>query len=179
MSTRTLMTLQQFFDLPEDDSGWTYELDRGELIKMPPSAAKHELVKNTIAELLMPFVRSKKLGRILVETGFTLDPESWRRPDVSFLRHDRVAKLDPDEPLDGAPDLAIEVVSPSDSKRVLNKKVRHFLDTGTAEVWMVYPDSREVNVISTQGGRWLGVEETIESPVLPGLSIPVRSLFED
>ncbi len=179
MSTRTLMTLQQFFDLPEDDSGWTYELDRGELIKMPPSAAKHELLKNKIARLLAPFVERANLGLVLVETGFTLDPESWRRPDVSFLRHDRVAKLDPDEPLEGAPDLAIEVVSPSDSKRVLNKKVRHFLDTGTAEVWMVYPDSREVNVVSTQGERWLGVEETLESPVLPGLSLPVRSLFED
>jgi Uma2 family endonuclease len=173
------MTLQQFFDLPEDDSGWTYELDRGELIKMPPSAAKHELLKNKIARLLAPFVERAKLGLVLVETGFTLDPESWRRPDVSFLRSNRVAKLDPDEPLEGAPDLAIEVVSPSDSKRALNKKVRHFLDMGTAEVWMVYLDSREVNVISTQSERWLGVEETLESPVLPGLSLPVGSLFED
>jgi Uma2 family endonuclease len=179
MSTRTLMTLQQFFDLPEDDSGWTYELDRGELIKTPPSVAKHELMKNWIAELLMPFAEKATLGVVLVESGFTLEPESWRRPDVSFLCRDRVTKLDLDEPLAGAPDLAIEVVSPSDSQRRLTHKVQHFLETGTTEVWIVYPDSREVNVISTQSERWLGFEETIESPVLPGLSLPVRSFFED
>ena len=173
------MTLQQFFDLPEDNSGWTYELDRGELIKTPPSVARHELMKNWVAELLIPFVERAKLGVVLVESGFTLDPESWRRPDVSFLCRDRVTRLDLDEPLVGAPDIAIEVVSPSDSQRMLTHKVQHLLEAGAAEVWMVYPDSREVNVVSTQGERWLGVEETLDSPVLPGLSLPVRSLFED
>jgi len=180
MSTKTLTTLQQFYELPEDESGYTYELDRGELIKMPPSPAKHERIKNRIAKLLILALQKSDLGEVLVETGFEIDSESWRRPDVSFIGKERVKQIDDEKPLAGAPDIAIEVYSVSDSIRILNRKVRHFLETGSQAVWVIYPNSKEVNIISKTADTWLGEGDTLESPdLLPGLSIPVRKLFED
>lgn len=179
MSTKTLITLEEFFRMPEDDTGYTYELDRGELIAMPPSAAKHEIVNNRIAEVLILFLQGKSLGTVLTETGFTIDPESWRRPDVSFVRAERLRQIDREKPLEGAPDLAVEVYSPSDSMRVLTRKVRHYLETGVKAVWVVYPDPREVQVVEPAGERWLGEADVLDAPeILPGFSIPVKSLFE-
>src|SRR5713226_8562698 len=114
MSTKTLTTLRQFYELPDDDSGYTYELDHGELIKMPPSPAKHERIKNRIAKLLILALQKLDLGEVLVETGFEIDLESWRRPDVSFIGKERVKQIDDEKPLAGAPDIAIEVYSVSD-----------------------------------------------------------------
>ncbi len=115
----------------------------------------------------------------MTEAGFEMQEESWRRPDVCFVRAEKFVGIDRKKPLVGAPDLVVEVVSPSDSKRVLARKVEHFLQEGTQVAWVVYPDSQEVNVITKTANRWLGPDDTIDEPsLLPGFSEPVRSLFE-
>jgi Uma2 family endonuclease len=179
MSTKTLLTLEQFFELPESDQGVTYELDEGELIVMPPSPAKHERIKNRIARILNRLLNDKGLGEVHVESGFVLDAESWRRPDVAFIRSERLRQIDNEKPFQGSPDLAIEVYSPPQSRGQLARKVQHFLEAGTQTVWVVYPDTKEVNVLASSGERWLGEEDTLEAPELvPGFSVVVRELFQ-
>ena len=108
------VTAQQLAIMPDD--GYRYELVRGEIRKMAPSFEEHGLVSANVAGDLIPYVRRNGLGRVIIaETGYLLesDPDTVRAPDVSFIRQDRVSP--PGERrsfVQGAPDLAIEVLSP-------------------------------------------------------------------
>lgn len=174
MGVKTLITFEQFSQLPEDEN--KYELDRGELITLPPNAAEHEYVKNRIARLLDRFVDSQHLpGMVYSESGFAVDPESYRIPDVAYRR---TIQRGP-QPLTGAPDLAIEVHSTSDSPRYISRKIAHLRETGTHTVWVVYPQFQEVHVVDPSGERWLTAADTLEAPeLLPGFSLPVSKLFD-
>jgi Uma2 family endonuclease len=136
-----------------------------------------------IYDLLNNWLERRPLGEIFFpDTGFVLsrEPATLRGPNLSFLRQDRVGRMDPDRNVEGAPDLAIEVVSPSDSAQALNKKVDQYLRSGAQSVWVVYPYIRQVHVHTAQGVRKLAAEEILEQPdLLPGFSAPVRTLFED
>ena len=82
--------------------------------------------------------------------------------------------------IQGAPDIAVEVISPSDSASHLQKKVGEYLDAGSHAVWVVYPDTREVHVFGPTGAvRVLKGADTLEIPdLLPGLSIPLAAIFD-
>jgi Uma2 family endonuclease len=179
-TTHTLLTLEAFSKLPEYDerTGERYELDHGELITLPPQPRIHEIVKNLIGQLLMFFLRDHGLaGQVLIESGYVLDEDSWRRPDVSYVR--RKLQGSWDEPLEFAPDLSIEVVSPSDSEPALKRKADHFLASGSKTVWLIYPNAKEAQILRV-GVRAvkLGPEDFLEEPdLLPGFRVKVRELF--
>jgi Uma2 family endonuclease len=181
MQTGTLLTLEQFFEMPDSNekTGERYELAHGELIVVPPPPAIHERTKNFVAKLLILFLDGYDVpGMILVETGFTLDEESWRRPDVSFISEEREAAQDLNEPYDSGPELAIEVVSPSESRAMLARKIDHFLASGTRRVWALYPETRQVHVHEIGKVTKLNSDDTLEEPeLLPGFSMRVADLF--
>ena len=81
----------------------------------------------------------------------------------------------------GAPDLAVEIFSPSDNVRQLMRKVKQYFAAGCHTVWIVYPERREINVLEASGAdRLLTVADTLEAPdLLPGFSVPVATLFEE
>ncbi|MBM3477300.1 MAG: Uma2 family endonuclease [Armatimonadetes bacterium] len=180
-ATTTLMTAEELQRLP--DNGVRSELVRGAVIEMTPSAAESGRIGAEIAGRLWAFVRGGDLGIVYVPgAGFQLaeDPDTVREPDVAFVGKER-AGLHP--PLSGffpgAPDLAVEVVSPTDRATDLHAKVRDYLEAGTRIVWVVYPEEREV-VVYGAGGDTRTVSENgmlTGDPVLPGLSIPVGELF--
>jgi len=179
-TTTNLLSWAAFEQLPDD--GMHREIIQGELITLPPPKSRHSLVANQIFKALL-LLEQRAGGRLLLEAGYKLsqDPPTWIQPDVSFLRAEHVRATEPDGYFTGAPDLAIEIVSPSDSARDLDRKVEALLAAGGQQVWVVYPDSRKVRVCLRDGTSYnRGINDTLSIPdLLPGWEFPVAKLFED
>jgi len=178
VATTTLLTLQQFLELPDDDL--FHELDQGELIAMPPPQEIHGRMQTRLAAILYQFVSQHHLGDVVTGAGFLLtqDPATVRAPDVAFLRAGH-------PPVTGtyrqsAPDLAVEIVSPSDTPRDLIRKVNQYLEAGGRAVWLLYPASREIHVFEPNSGpRILTPGQTLDAPeILPGFSVRVEEFFD-
>jgi len=178
MSTKTLMTVEQLEQLPED--GNTYELDEGELVAKSRHAVKHDRVKMRVVERLIDHKRLRG-GEVYCETGFILtqDPETFRKPDVSFFPKESVAKLGRADVLE-SPDLCIEVVS-SETATELDRKIRQYFDTGARAVLVLYPEPETVHVFTgPKSTRILAGDDVLNLPdLLPGFSLPVRTFFRD
>ncbi len=182
MATKTLLTIAEFERLPDED-GVRYELDEGELIRMTFPTPRHNDLVGSIYVLLREHVKSHSLGKVLPsDTGFVLsgDPDTLRGPDVCFVSEPRASGLDMDRNIEGAPDLAVEVVSPSDSAQDLNKKVKQYFAAGCRMVWVVYPVTRDVAVHQADGSshQVSGKQELTAPDLLPGFAVPVSTLFE-
>jgi Uma2 family endonuclease len=177
-----LLSLEEYELLPEED-GYTQELAEGRLVREPRPGARHGVVVGDLFRTLDSFVRDRDLGRVVIETGFLLaeDPPTVRGPDVAFIaaEHLPVGPV-PEGFWRLAPDLAVEVVSPSDSAAEVQEKVLQYLDAGTRTVWVVQPRTRTVEVWRPGADmRVIREEETLEGgDVLPGLRLEVRSLFD-
>lgn len=163
----------------------TPELIDGQLVEREPKGQKADAVASTIIYLLVGFARATLPGVVNGSEGgyriFQDDPNRVRFPDVSFTRRDRL----PDgEPARGhsrvVPDLVVEVVSPNDNASDLRIKIRDFLDAGVPLVWVVNPDTRDVQVLRADGtGGLLREGDTLDGgQTLPGLSCLVSALFE-
>ncbi len=180
MSTKTLLTADELEQMPDDDSVRT-ELDEGELITMPPTGLDHGYYEGRIASILIPYVTQHRLGRIYVgEPGFRLSTGTVRAPDVAFIRQERIDALHGKGFAKGAPDLAVEIFSPSDSVPQLMRKVKQYFAAGCHTVWIVYPDAREIHVLEAAGAdRILRESDLMEAPeLLPGFSVPMAQFFE-
>lgn len=177
MGVKTLMTRAEFERLPDD--GQRHELDHGELVSMPPASDEHGDVCAEIVRVLRNFAKAHSLGRVYAgETGFLLAPDTVRVPDVAFVKQPRAELRRSFFP--GAPDLAVEVYSPSESIPQLMRKVRQYLQAGCRLVWVVYPDERRVHVLGSAGeDQILSSGDVLEAPdLLPGFAAPIDSLFE-
>ncbi|MCP5110649.1 MAG: Uma2 family endonuclease [bacterium] len=180
MATKTLLSLEQFEQLPEDDN--FYELDRGELITLAPAGGMHGMVEDQVSRLLHKFLETKELGGLLPsDTGFVLerDPAVVRCPDVAFLRTEKVEAIPEEGFIQGPPDLAVEIVSPSESATAVGRKIRQYLEAGCQTVWVVYRKTREVHVYEAgKTPRFLSEEDSLEAQrLLPGFSVKVGDLF--
>lgn len=174
------MTIEEFARLPDD--GWRLELVRGQVVREPPAGFQHGGVAAAIAGEIHRFLREHPLGRVVTaEAGFVLcdEPPTVRAPDVAFVRRDR---LDFDEtrfaPL--APDLAVEVVSPSNTMSEIHEKVLDYLDAGSRLVWVVDSDSNTVVAYRSRDEiRMIGGDGELDGgDVLPGFRVRVAELFE-
>ena len=154
----------------------------GVLVREPLPGESHGGVAAVVVGLLFPFVRDHRLGRVFGETGYVLasDPDTVRGPDASFVSADRLATAERRGPfLVGAPDLAVEVVSPNDSRREVAEKVAEYLAAGARAVWVIDPRLQTVTV--HVGGRepaTLGRNDVLDGdPYLPRLRLPVADIF--
>ena len=180
MVTSKLMTIEKYAKLPDD--GWRYELERGELRRMPAGGMRHGGIGAKLARRLGDFVEDGDLGLVMVETGFIfeIDPPTLKAPDVAFVRAER---LPPPEALllfsHVVPDLAIEVVSPNDEPAEVAAKAEFYLAHGVPLVWVADPAPRTVAVHRPgQEPRVLGVGDTLEGQeVVPGFRLPVADIF--
>ena len=173
------ITLEEFSQLPDD--GQIYEIAAGELITMPHPKSLHTLVAHKVYEALQSFLKQYGQSQALLEAGYilSLTPLTVRQPDVYVLTKERIRSTAPDGYFEGAPEIAIEIVSPSDSAEYLERKVRDYLELGSTEVWVLYPTTKHIHVFSRTGLLKLFTEEqAIESPdLLPGFSVKVADLF--
>jgi Uma2 family endonuclease len=176
------VTAEQFYELPDDGS--RHELLRGMLVSEPLSGGLHGRTVSRLTKFLTTFVDSRRLGVIYTgDTGFVLarDPDTVRGPDVAFLSARRCQEIaDERHFIPGAPDLAIEVVSPHDRIREVLGKVSDYLAAGCTAVWVVNPVRQEVQVFrSPFAPRLLVGEDVLEGDkVLPGFAVRVAEIFE-
>ena len=178
-TTTNQLSWEAFEQLPDD--GMHHELIEGELITSPPPKSKHsEVAKRAFVALLA--IEKRSSLRAYQEAGYKLsrDPASWIQPDVSFLAAQRAASADPEGYFLGAPELAVEVISPSESPVDVERKVELFLSHGGQIVWVIYPKTRTVRMFLADGSASLhGLNDSLAlSGILPGWSFPVAMLFE-
>lgn len=173
------LTLEEFARLPED--GNKHELSEGELVVMPPVKSLHTLVAVAVLEVLQAYLRQHSFGRAMPEAGYVLsrDPLTVRQPDVSVLSQERIDATPEDGYFEGSPELAVEVISPSDSGQDLGIRVEQYLRFGSKQVWMVYPKSKSVHVFYAGGtGRILQGDAVLGGgDLLAGFSVKVAELF--
>jgi Uma2 family endonuclease len=160
-----------------------WELVDGELVAMTPSSERSSSTGANIVALLFNHVIPNRLGRVYnAEGGFVLFPDrqTVRAPDVAFVAAERVAEGDARDHFSRlAPDLAVEVLSPSDSLRETREKVGMYLEAGARLVWLVDPMEQTVMVFRPDAEtETLDVTMTIDGgDVLPGFSAPVAAMF--
>jgi Uma2 family endonuclease len=175
------MTAEELIELPSDD--YKYELVEGELIRMAPTGGEHGVLTVRLGRLLDEYIEAHDLGIVCgAETGFVLrrTPDTVRAPDVSFVAKERIPTTGvPKTYWPFAPDLAVEVVSPSDRFDEVQTKVAEYLTAGTRLVWVVDPATRTVFVYrSPRNVRALGEEDEIEGEdVVPGFRCPIKQMF--
>ncbi len=158
------------------------ELIRGELVRMSPSGFKHGIIALRIGELISAHVRRHGLGLATgAETGFRIarDPDTVRAPDAAFVAaHNLPNPLPGRGFFPGAPDLAVEVVSPEDRWTELTAKAQSWLQAGSRAVWILDPANRTVTVYASDGTHTLSEADVLTGgDILPGFAVPVRDIF--
>ena len=150
---------------------------------MTPAGWKHGMIGGRLVPLLGQHVREQGLGEVfLAETGFLLarDPDTVRAPDIAFICKARLLAAEPEEAFwPGAPDLAVEVVSPGDTTGEIDDKVKAWLAAGAKAVWVVSPAWRTVTVYRSAADiRTLTEQDELSGDdVVPGFRCPVRDIF--
>ncbi len=159
------------------------ELILGEVVELTPPGMRHGLIQARVTYLLMGFLEGAGIGDfVTTESGYqlTFGPDTVRAPDVAVVSVARAhGHQDEKGYLPFAPDLAVEVISPSDSFADVETEARMWLEHGTRLVWVVEPDSRRVLIYETgRDRRELCEDETLDGgEVLPGFNTPVARLF--
>jgi len=158
------------------------ELLRGEVVRVSPAGYQHGDIVTQLVERIGPFVRSRGLGRYVSgEIGFWIErnPDTVRAPDGAFLRKERAEKLIGHRGfVDGPPDLAIEVLSPTDRRRDALAKCRAWIGAGAETAVLIDPDRRTATVFTTAGETEFDEHAVLRlDPVLPDLALPLAELF--
>jgi Uma2 family endonuclease len=182
MSLKTpVMTPEQFdaWVLQPEQAEKSYEFIAGEIVEKMVSNQKSSQTAYKIGIFIGMYLLQHELGRLTGEQGgYMINGERYM-PDIGYMSYARqpIDNEDAYNPL--APDLAVEVVSPTDIAREMRVKVGNYLAAGTV-VWVVSPDDEQIEIyIPGQPVRILGIEETLEGgDVLPGFSIPLRTVFK-
>lgn len=175
------LSVDEFAARPEEE-GYRLELSRGRLVREPAPGPRHGHVAGRLDRALGSFVEEKGLGLVFVDTAFTLSTRERivRVPDVAYVSAERI----PEEGLgdrfwEVAPDLAVEVVSPSNRVSEMQQKGLDYLDAGSRMIWIVDPAERTVTVYRSRSDiRILDHDDVLEGDdVLPGLRLPIAELF--
>ncbi len=179
-----LMTGEELLEIPHD--GRRFELIEGELIEMTPAGGEHGGIQADIAIDLGIYLRQQSGDNswkvIGAETGFRIaqNPDTVRAPDVALVSWERwEMQKQRGGYFEGAPDLAVEVVSPGDRATEVQDKALEWLEAGARLVWVVFPRSQRVTVYFPDGtSRILRASDTLDGgEVLPGFSLPVADIF--
>jgi len=177
-------TAEDLFKLPMGN-GSRYELVHGELKTMAPAGFDHGEVTLLAAARLLNFVRPRRLGRVCgAETGFLLhrQPDHVRAADAAFIT---AVRLPLSRRLKGfseiAPDLVVEVVSPSDRWTDVAAKAVDWLEHGVSVVWILDPETRTAQIWRATGvvDRRGNDEEIDAEPVIPGFRCATSEMFPD
>lgn len=178
MVTTKLMTAQDLWQAGE--AGEHAELIEGEFVPMSPPNAEHGEIQAALIIAIGSYLADRNAGKVYGDAGYVLsrDPDTVLGPDLSFIARERIP-ADRKRFLPLAPDLAAEIVSPSNTPGEIERKIGIYLQAGTRMVWVVYPRQRQV-VVHTPDNAPQVFTESDELPggdVLPGLAIPVARIF--
>lgn len=166
----------QFDALPYEE-GRRWELLEGDLVEVSSPTPEHQDIVFNLLAALKQYLKAQPNGRAHQDVEFALSDQDRLRPDVCVLLGER-ANLDPRKvPIHGAPDIAVEVISPTERTGDTRRKVLAYLKSGVQEVWQIYPVTREVLVYAGAGRRELQNNQSLTTDLLPGWSLPVAALF--
>lgn len=180
VATKTLLTAEEFATLPDTEN--RQELVRGVVVEMAPPGEEHGDLQAELGMRLRSHARKHSLGRVVGEVGFILSthPDTVRVPDLAFISAARLPEGGPRTGyLEGAPDIAVEIVSPNDAAAEVLEKVREYLEAGSRLVWTLYPRSRSVVVHYPDGtSRTLREDDVLSGQnILAGFEVRVGDLF--
>lgn len=180
MGTRTTLTVSDLEKLPPppENEGKAWELSEGELILVGNAKFAHERVKAKIAKLLTAYILQQSVGEVMVETGFVLNDNTFRIPDVLFASKQALAGTVDDSLARFVPELVVEIVSDTEKPSDVERKLRQYLACGVHEVWQVYLGIQAVSITTQETQRRLYASDTLATSVLPGFETPVAAFFE-
>jgi Uma2 family endonuclease len=166
------------FDALPYEEGRRWELLEGDLIEVSSPTPRHQAVVFNILLMLRNYFAGRQ-GIAMVDVEFALSDLLRLRPDVCVLLGEKARQLDQDRvPVPVAPDLAIEIISPTERATESHEKVLAYLRNGTAEVWQVFPKSRTVQVHRGTVSISLDSSRQVTSDLLPGFTPVAASFFE-
>ena len=173
----TLTEFEAVIALPEN-ADRRFEFIDGEIIEVPSNPFSSEIAI-IIAAALLAFVRSKKLGRVTGEGAGYIVAGRRLSPDVAFVAADRQDQLAREGYNPIAPDLAVEVISPTDRQPAIRRKLAVYAEAGVV-VWLIYPSRRIIEIYAPdQPVEIVTIEDSLNGgDVLPDFSLPVRDIFE-
>ncbi len=178
-AAKTVLTAQEFDNYPfEEDK--RYELDEGELIVMTRPAYIHNRVLAKLLFELSLYLRSNPIGEALIsENLYALSANTRRSPDVTVILGDRHEELKNAKVIPIVPDIAAEVLSPSERPGMIHRKLKQYFAAGVKEVWLIDPDTLEVEIWTgkTLPDCALAMGEALTSSLLPGFELPLAELF--
>jgi Uma2 family endonuclease len=175
------LTFEQFRELPSD--GKRYELVHGEVHFIPTPNTRHQFTLQNLALSLGPYARMNHLGEYLVAPlDVRLGEKTVLQPDLIYISNARAGIIQ-ENWIEGAPDLAVEVLSPSTAGHDRATKLPIYASVGVPEVWFIDPKAKTVEVLTLQGAKYL-VEATyaghhvLTSNLFPGWKLPLAELFD-
>ena len=181
IASERIWTDEEFMALPEDGR---YELVNGELVNMGNSGMEHGEIGSFLGGSLSLYVRSNKLGVVCdSSTAFAMKTGNKRSPDVSFIAKERLqgVKRLPRGYFQGSPDLAVEILSPSNTVEEIHDKIVEYFENGTRLLWVIHPDEKYVLVYHAPSPDvFLKVGDHLDGEeIVPGFSLPVAELFAE
>jgi Uma2 family endonuclease len=183
---QSTITLDALMSLGEDAC---VEVKNGEIVEMAPVGGLHQIVVGNVVRILDSYVEANGIGTVFVDGLLYLMNESTSGlknsfvPDVSFLKNESIpANWDISKPFPGVPDLAVEVISPGEGAGDIIAKVRAYLEKGTEQVWVVYPETKELHQyqrnLDPETVRVYKRKERIEAKALfSGIKLTVEDVF--
>jgi Uma2 family endonuclease len=181
---RKVWTEEELQALPDD--GYIHEVVNGELVMSPKNNPYHGDICADLLMSLRAFAKANRLGAVWdSSTGFWMFNRNCRAPDISFTTKERLRSLgfkrSTQRFFPGAPDLAVEVLSPNTTRAEIDERLRDFFDSGTQITWIINPDAECVEVChSPTQRRLLGVGADLDGEhLLPGFRYPIADLFKE
>jgi Uma2 family endonuclease len=175
MGVVTPLTFEDFEKLP--DSPGKRELLDGELIEMPPAKLRHSKIQRRIFKSLDSYVSDHNLGEVHMGAGYKLGNRHWVQPDVSLASTEQDQASDPDGYFEGAPRLAVEVISESNTAESVDRKIAKYFEYGGAEVWVFYPKTRRVWVYRRNDPAAIERRESLTSALFPGWTLNLTEIL--
>ena len=180
-TSTALMTAEELMELPDD--GFRYELINGELEKMPPPGSPHGRIAFQLSVYLGQFILEHGLGQgFATDTGFKLtsNPDTVLAPDFAFVTNERFAEVSVTEGYGaGPPDLAVEVLSPSDRPGKVKQKISRWFSFGTKQLWIVDPKHTSVTVYRSPSDAttFSGSDYLEAQDLFPGFRLSLDRIF--
>ena len=176
-------TYEEFMALPEGGT-FRYEIIDGDLCMTPSPSTRHQEISGKLFYLIYRFLHENPLGKIFAapcDVVFSQDPLQVAEPDLIFVSKEHSAIIT-EKNIQGSPDLLVEILSPSTESS--DRRVKHSLYErfGVSEYWIVDPERNTVQIFMLADGHYsntleFGLGDLIETPILPGLSIPISEVF--
>jgi Uma2 family endonuclease len=174
-------TIEDLWALSHRGDDKRFELIEGSIVEMAPVGMQHSAVAGMLYRLVDDHAHAHDLGHVTIEAGFVLEANTVVAPDVGFIAKARLAQATPEGYFDAPPDVAAEVVSPSETPAQIRRKVRLYLQAGVQMVWVVYPEDRTIDVHRPGDPLvtvTLAAGDTLEGrDMLPGFAVPVADVF--